>query len=130
MIPDYSTLMNLDVNNIGLQTSKDYNLNSSNIIDELEALKQVVYKILNTQRYIYPIYSWNYGVELDDLYGKPVIYVCAELENRIIEALTYDERISNVRDFTFDTSKKRVITVTFIVDTIFGELQSLKEVNY
>lgn len=130
MIPDYSTLMNLEVNNIGLQTSKDYNLNSSDIIDELEAIQQVVFKILNTQRYIFPIYSWNYGIELDDLYGKPVIYVCAELENRITEALTYDERITNVRDFTFDTSKKRIISVTFIIDTIFGELQALKEVNY
>ncbi len=132
MIPDYTKLMNLDISFANIQTSRDYSLNSNsnNIIDDLLAIEQVAYKILNTQRYIYPIYSWNYGIELDDLYGKSVIYVCAELENRIIDALTYDERISKVHDFVFDTSKKRIVSVTFIIDTIFGQLQMLKEVDY
>ena len=31
-------------------------------IDGLEAMKQVIYKILNTERYQHIIYSWNYGV--------------------------------------------------------------------
>ena len=40
--------------------------------DKLDAMKQVIYKILNTERYRYYIYSWNYGIELEELFGKPV----------------------------------------------------------
>ena len=32
--------------------------------DGVEAVKQAIYNILNTERYQYIIYSWNYGVEL------------------------------------------------------------------
>ena len=42
--------------------------------DGLEAIKQAVYLILNVERYRYVIYSSNYGVEFDDLLGKPVPY--------------------------------------------------------
>ena len=47
--------------------------------DGLEAMKQAVYLILSTERYAYPIYSWNYGVELKDLFGQPTTYVEAVL---------------------------------------------------
>ena len=42
--------------------------------DGQEAMKQAIYKILNTERYQYPIYSWNYGIELKDLFGKSKSY--------------------------------------------------------
>ena len=41
---------------------------------------KVVFNILNTERYQYIIYSWNYGIELIDLYGQPVSYVIPELK--------------------------------------------------
>lgn len=94
-----------------------------------EAMRQVIFKILNTERYQSIIYSWNYGIELDDLYGEPVSYVCPELERRITEALTWDDRIENVDGFSFDLSKKGVIRVSFVVHTVFGELEAEKEVN-
>ena len=102
----------------------------SGTCDGLEALKQVIYKILNTERYKYPIYSWNYGVELSDLVGEPMSYVCAESERRITEALTQDDRIDDVSDFEFDTSNKHEVVCTFIVHTIFGEITSQKGVTY
>jgi phage baseplate assembly protein W len=40
-----------------------------NYCDNLEAIKQAIYKILNTERYDYPIYSQNYGIELEELIG-------------------------------------------------------------
>ena len=61
--------------------------------DELEAMKQAIYKIINTERYEYIIYSWNYGIELQDLFGQPIPYVYAELQRRISEALLADDRI-------------------------------------
>lgn len=101
----------------------------SGMTDELDAMKQVIYKILNTERYQYIIYSWDYGIELVDLYGEPVTYVCPELERRITEALTQDERILSVEAFSFDTSNKNIVHVTFIANTIFGEVSSEMVVN-
>ena len=98
--------------------------------DELEAMKQAIFKILNTERYQYVMYSWNYGIELLDLYGEPVSYVCPELERRITEALTWDDRIQSVDNFEFNISRKGKIHVTFTTHTIFGEIQSEKVVNF
>lgn len=97
--------------------------------DGKEAMKQVIYKILMTERYRYVIYSWNYGVELEDLFGMPAGYVCPELERRIAEALTQDDRIVEVKDFSFDTSRKGVVSATFTAVTDVGEISIQKEVK-
>lgn len=97
--------------------------------DDIEAMKQAVYKILMTERYGSIIYSGDYGIELADLFGQPVSYVCPELERRITEALLWDRRIENVDNFEFDLSKKGVVSVRFIVHTIFGGFETGREVN-
>lgn len=99
------------------------------LTEELEAVRQAVYKILQTERYEYLIYSGDYGIELKDLYGQPVSYVCPELERRITEALLWDSRIEGVEDFSFDTSVKGVVKVSFTVTTVFGEINSEQEVR-
>ena len=69
--------------------------------DELDAMRQAVSKILQTERYRYAVYDWNYGVELEDLYGKNVSYVIPELKRRIEDALLADDRVTAVTDFSF-----------------------------
>ena len=96
--------------------------------DGLEAIKQAVYLILNVERYRYVIYSSNYGVEFDDLLGKPVPYVLPELKRRIEEALTQDDRITSVDGFEFKT-KKDTVNCTFTVHSIFGNFVSESVVN-
>ena len=76
------------------------------------------------------MYSWNYGIELLDLFGMPVSYVCPELERRITEALTWDDRIESVDNFEFDLSKKGVVHVSFTAHTIFGDVEAEREVNF
>ena len=76
------------------------------------------------------MYSWDYGIETIDLYGEPVSYVCPELERRITEALTWDDRIESVDNFEFNISQKGMIHVTFTVHTIFGDTEAEKEVNF
>lgn len=130
MIPQ--TEFDLASSELETEPSKNYRmLISSERIngwnDELDAMKQVVYKILSTERYQYLIYSWDYGIELKDLFGEPVDYVCAELERRITEALTQDDRINGVSDFSFDVSKKGVVRAAFKVETIFGEFETETE---
>lgn len=92
--------------------------------DELDAVQQAVYKILNTERYTYPIYSWNYGIELADLFGQPLPWVYPELEMRITEALTWDDRINSVSDFEFEESNRNVVHAKFTVNSIFGSFES------
>jgi len=107
--------------NIGNQTIAGY-------ADRLEAMKQAIYLILNVERYENLIYSWNYGVELQDLFGKEINYVLPELKRRITEALLQDSRITSVDEFSFKAIKGAV-HVTFKVVTIFGEIQTEKVVN-
>lgn len=90
-------------------------------VNDREAYKQAVYKILNTERYEYVIYSWNYGVELKDLIGMPIYYVVPELERRITEAIEADDRTVSVSNFEFDTSKRGVVHVKFTATSIYGE---------
>jgi hypothetical protein len=97
--------------------------------DERKAMEQAIYKILLTERYQYLIYSWNYGIELKDLFGKPISYCCVELERRIKEALLQDTRITNVYDFEFENPKFETVLVKFTADTIFGEIDIIKEVK-
>lgn len=97
--------------------------------DEQEAMMQAIYKILNTERYAYPIYSDNYGIELIDLIGEDAEWVCPELQRRIEEALLQDERIKEVSDFDF-TIEDDKIHVSFTASTIFGDTTVIKEVKY
>ena len=133
MIPSTNTILSTDIEieqqpslNYKMQMVKDVVVGQ---VDKLEAMKQVVFKILNTERYDYIIYSWNYGIELKDLFGMPVDYVCAELTDRITEALVQDDRIDSVTDFDFSFPKKGEILVTFTVHTIFGDIEAERQVT-
>ncbi|EFE91170.1 hypothetical protein GCWU000341_02278 [Oribacterium sp. oral taxon 078 str. F0262] len=97
--------------------------------DAQDAMRQAIYKILNTERYEYEIYSWDYGIETLDLYGEPVTWVVPELERRVREALLQDTRITEISDFEFDFPEKRVVHVVFTVHTIFGELKAERTVR-
>ena len=94
--------------------------------DKLRAMEQAIYKIINTERYQYIIYSWNYGIELQDLFGQPIPYVYAELQRRIEEALLNDDRITKVYNFDFSHEGGDVM-VEFDVDTIYGTLQKSRK---
>lgn len=98
------------------------------ITEAADALLQAVYLILSVERYQYPIYSYNYGVELVDLVGQPKDFVMAEVKRRITEALTCDDRISRVDNWEFEISGS-VITVTFTVHSEYGDIITQKELN-
>lgn len=99
------------------------------IVNEVEAVKQAVYKILNTERYKHIIYSTDYGVELADLFGKPIPYVLPEIPRRITEALLVDDRIKRVDNFELDYNKKGEVSCLFVVHSIFGAFDVKKKVT-
>lgn len=105
------------------------NTRMSGMCDGLETMKQVVYKILNTQRYQWLIYSWNYGVETDDLFGMPMSYVIPEIQRRYPEALLMDDRITAVDSFEFKTPRRHDLVVSFTVHTIYGDFNTERVIN-
>jgi len=132
MIPVTNDSLQLNVE-IEQQPTKTYKLDLTDLritgfVDGLEALKQTIYKILNTERYEHLIYTWNYGVELMNLYGENSAFTYPEIKRSISEALLQDQRIKSVDGFTF-TSIKDSVNVQFIVHTIEGDIKIGKVVN-
>lgn len=128
MIPEGADIFSADLSAAD-QPSESFKLDLerefiSERIDGIDAVRQAVFKILNTERYRYPIYSWDYGVKLDGLFGEPFDYVCAELQRRIAEALECDDRIAGVEGFNFTRKKGGVIFVEFIVRSVYGTFES------
>ena len=114
-----------------IETSRTYKLSGDKIqgyVDGLEALKQAIYKVLNTERYEYPIYSFNYGIELENLIGKDPVYVQIELKRRIRECLLRDDRITEADNFKFEFNGDQ-LKCTFDVHSIFGNLTISREVS-
>lgn len=97
-------------------------------IDQIQAVEQAVFLILTTERYQWLIFSWNYGVELQNLIGKDPEFCVPEIERRIREALLQDDRITAVESFQFDVNKKQVLT-TFQVVSVFGNINVEKVVE-
>ena len=131
MIPAVTGFLKEDFE-IEEQPDKTYKMQGTILrgkIEGKEAVRQAVYKILNTERYQYPVYSWDYGIELVDLYGEPFSYVCPELERRITEALTWDTRIQSADNFTFEQKAGGRILVTFTVHTVYGDIDTEQEVD-
>lgn len=92
----------------------------SGVIDNQEAIKQAVLKILNTERYAYVIYNSEYGVELERLIGKDYDFIMTDLERTISEAILADERMLSISDFKIEKTGIDNLTASFIVNSVFG----------
>lgn len=121
---------NIDIKTLELKPypSLTYSM-SSGLIDRVEALRESIYRILNTERYDYVIYSWDYGIELKDLIGEDAEYIKIVLPVRIEEALKQDDRILGVEDFEFKQINNKSLLVSFVVNSVFGDVEINKEVN-
>lgn len=123
----------LNVNfEVEVQSSRTYKIDFEKkrivgYVDGREAIKQFIVKALDTERYEYLIYSWNYGAEIAKLFGQPIPYVYSELKRLITEALTQDDRIESIDAFNF-SHKKNKVHVSFIAHTIYGLVEAEKEV--
>ena len=91
-------------------------------VDGKEALKQAIYKILNTERYTYGIYDWDYGVELQDFIGQNMEEVLSDIQEAIEDALTADDRIESV-DYIEVEQEKGKLYISLQVNTIYGEME-------
>lgn len=130
MLPETGYILRQDfvISEIPSKVYKIQDGTLSGYVDGAEAVEQAIYCILNTERYEWLIYSWNYGVELKGLFGKPMGIVKSKLKKRIREALLQDDRIQGADAFSFDVSGRR-LHVMFTVHTRYGDVDVKKEVD-
>lgn len=129
MLPELNLINQLDEQ----MPSYTYNINRntnriSGYIDDKDAIIQAIYLILQTERYESMIYNWYYGAEFDGLIGKNKDYVTSELQRVIREALTEDDRITEVSDFNITYTDDSALIV-FLVQTNIGDITIEWEVN-
>lgn len=94
--------------------------------DGLDAIKQAIYKVFQTDRFGYDIYSSDYGHELSLLLGSSPEFVQSEATRMITEALLADDRIDLVENVRAEM-KEDQITIRFTVVTVYGSFE--QEVN-
>ncbi|WP_315080134.1 DUF2634 domain-containing protein [uncultured Clostridium sp.] len=124
ILPQGGIIKDIDTIKEKKHSSKTYKIKENRIIgfcDEIEALKQTIYFILNTERYDYLIYPDGYGSEFRKTIEMDRDIAESELKRRIKEALTQDDRIENVDEFIFEYEKDSVL-VKFTVFSIYSKL--------
>lgn len=92
-------------------------------IDGKEAVGQSIELAITTERYLWNIYSWNYGSEIYNLIGKSDAYAMTEMKRMIQDALSLDSRITETKDFTFEANRGE-ITCQFTASTTVGDINA------
>ncbi|MBO8158821.1 DUF2634 domain-containing protein [Thermosyntropha sp.] len=92
------------------------------VVDGPDALRVWITKALLTTRYRWPIYSSAFGCELEDIIGfdLPRAVLESEIPRFVREALIYDDRIEDVKDFVVERGADW-LKVTFTVVTFDGQ---------
>lgn len=91
------------------------------------AVRQAVEIILNVERFRWQIYRPYSGMEWDGLIGQDPGYVGAELQRRVIDALTVDDRVTGISDYDY-TVDGSSLSAVFTVNTVYGSIAESVEV--
>jgi hypothetical protein len=102
---------------VGDFTTQDGKLQT---IEGLNALKVWIEKVLKTEKFKFSIYD-TYGITAMELIMSdyPQVFIQAELQREITEALLKNTEIVSVGSITF-TREKRALTAEFTVNSIYG----------
>lgn len=94
------------------------------IVTENDAIKVWVGKALQTERYHYLAYSWQYGIEVKPFIGK-VMQVkerYLELKRVIVECLMVNPYILSIDSVEFTTTDADTVVADIILTTLYGEV--------
>lgn len=100
-----------------------------NKFDSLGAMVQAVDKILKTERFVFPIYTDQYGNDLNDLLGKDLGYARVEAERMVKEALLADERVIEVDITSINETSPNTLTLSGECQTSYGNIPIESEVS-
>ena len=113
------------------QPSLSWNINKETnriegTTDGLEAVRQAVEIILHVERFRWQIYRPYSGMEWDGLIGQDPGYVGAELQRRIADSVTVDDRVTGISGYDYTASGGK-LRATFTVNTVYGSFQAEQE---
>ena len=113
-----------------VEMPKEYGINfetgqlTGEIVEGIEAVKVWIWMCLHTQRFRYPLYSWDYGADLEQYIGQTVTeeFLNADCEDEIREALLVNPYIEDIEGFkaSFDNG---CLYISFKAVTKFGETE-------
>lgn len=112
-----------------VETSKTYAIDfdqgrAMGMIDGLEAVEQFIRKAIMTERFKFLIYDDQYGCEIQERMRDSECsqaYLEEEIPRLIEDALSEDERITEISNFEFEFEADAVY-IRFEVSTILGDL--------
>lgn len=112
------------------KTPKEYEIDfktgqlTGRIVEGLEAIKVWIWLTLQTARYRYYIYSWDYGNEFEDLIGQGYTeeYIEAEAHRMTEDCLLVNENIQSISDFAVNMEKEK-LKISFTAHTIYGNIE-------
>lgn len=92
------------------------------VVEGAEAIRVWVWLCLKTQRFRYPIYSWDYGADVEQYIGKALTdeYLEVVLKNEIEDALKVNRYITGISEYTFVRQGEKV-EIRFTINTTLGE---------
>lgn len=100
----------------------------SGMCEGYKAVKQTIEIILNIERFRWQIYSPYFGMQWEGLIGQSPGYVASELQRRMIDAFSVDDRITGISAFQY-TINGETMTATLTVNTVYGGVQETVEVS-
>ena len=96
--------------------------------DDWLAVRQAVEINLNVERFRWQIYRPYSGMQWEGLIGQDPGYVASELQRRITEALTMDDRVRGISDFSYSVEGDS-LRASLTVNTVFGDYETSVEVT-
>ena len=94
------------------------------LVERERAVLTWAWKALHTQRYLHPMYTWNYGNQLGDLVGQHYTEELKQAEARryVEECLLQNPYIKAVGDISVAFAEDR-LRVGCTIETIYGKVK-------
>ncbi|KRM54629.1 DUF2634 domain-containing protein [Lacticaseibacillus sharpeae] len=122
-------LMEIEEQTLPSLTYRIVNGRVGGLIDDQDAMRQAVEKILRTERFVWPIYDDQYGNDLLELIGKSMPYARNEVKRMLSDALKADDRVDEVTIDRMEQIDDNSLAVWLTVTTVSGELNVETEVS-
>ena len=89
-----------------------------------EAVRMWIWLCLHTERFRHPIFSWNYGTELEQYIGQTLTqeFLETDCQASVEEALMINPYINEIRDFQVTIEENKLL-ISFTAVTKFGEVE-------
>lgn len=108
---------------------KEYGINfhtgqlTGEIVEGAEAIKVWIWLALQTPRYRYYAYSWDYGSEFENLIGQGYSeeYIETEMRRMTEDCLLINENIQSISNFSVSI-KDSALCVSLTANTLYGDI--------